>query len=266
MRVALVQTRQNELYRFDRPNVPISGDRALALQEEMTQQCLELAEGAVGKGCDLIVTTEAINFCGLESALGTSCAPYISPYPGDELFGKLSGLAARARSWLVAGVYNRRPDGRGRQCCYNSAFIYDRMGRLQGIYDKIHLTESERECLACGHRIVTVDTDMGRMGVAVCYDMQFQDVCGQCREAGAEFMAVPTWGWEHGYGMRRIRETGLAVAAAMAVPYWMPIEGGRVPSELVSGKGKVLARANSDRQELLIGELWLPGCADAVTV
>lgn len=255
MKVALVQTKQNELYQFNRPDEFVSGDRALALQQEMTSQCLELAEGAVGKGCDLIVTTEAINFCGLESALGTSCTPYISPYPGDALFRRLSDLALRANSWLVAGVYNRRTDEKGCLCCYNSAFVYDRAGRLQGIYDKIHLTESEQECLTCGHEILTVDTDMGRMGVAVCYDMQFQDVCRRCREAGAEFIAVPTWGWEHGYGMQRIRETGLAVAAAMAVPYWMPIEGERIPSELVSGKGQVLARANCEGAELLIGEL-----------
>ena len=255
MKVALVQTKQNELYQFNRPDEPVSGDRALALQQEMTSQCLELAEGAVGKGCDLIVTTEAVNFCGLESALGTSCAPYLSRYPGDGLFGRLSDLALRAGSWLVAGVYNRRSNEEGRLCCYNSAFIYDRAGRLRGIYDKIHLTESEQECLTCGHEILTVDTDMGRMGIAVCYDMQFPDVCGRCREAGAEFMAVPTWGWEHGYGMQRIRETGLAVAAAMAVPFWMPIEGERVPSELVNGKGQVLARANCERPELLIGEL-----------
>lgn len=255
MKAALVQTKQNELYQFDRPDEPIPRDRALALQQEMTRQCLELAEGAVEKGCDLLVTTEAINFCGLESALGASCAPYISLYPEDMLFRRLSDLALRAHSWLVAGVYNRRSDEEGRLRCYNSAFVYDRSGQLQGIYDKIHLTESEQECLTCGHEILTVDTDMGRMGVAVCYDMQFQDVCRRCREAGAEFMAVPTWGWEHGYGMRRIRETGLAVAVAMAVPFWMPIEGERIPSELVSGTGQVLARANNERAELLIGEL-----------
>lgn len=255
MKVALIQTKQNGLYRFDRPYDPISGDRALALQQEMTEQCLELASGTIGKGCDLIVTTEAINFCGLESALGTSCAPYVSRYPEDALFRKLSDLALQAHSWLVAGAYNRRFDRTGQLRCYNSAFVYDRTGRLQGIYDKIHLTQTEQECLTCGHEILTVDTDMGRMGVAVCYDMQFSDVCGQCRAAGAEFMAVPTWGWEHGYGMQRIRETGMAVAAAMAVPCWMPIEGERAPSELVSGEGRVLARANCERAELLIGEL-----------
>ena len=264
MKAALVQTKQNGLYRFDRPGTFIPGDEAVALQQEMIGQCLELAEGAVGKGCDLIVTTEAVNFCGLESALGTSCAPYISIYPEDALFRKLSGLALRAGSWLVAGVYNRRPDERGQLRCYNSAFVYDRKGRLQGIYDKIHLTEAEQECLTCGHETLIVDTDMGRMGIAVCYDMQFPDVCGRCREAGAEFMAVPTWGWEHGYGMERILETGMAVAAAMAVPCWMPIEGERMPSELVSGTGQVLARANYEGAELLIGELSLRAHSGAV--
>ena len=68
-------------------------------------------------------------------------------------------------------------------------------------------------------------------------------------------MAVPTWGWEHGYGMQRIKETGLDMAVAMAVPYWMPIEGERMPSELIRGSGQILAAAGYESAELLIGEL-----------
>ncbi|MCM1221307.1 MAG: carbon-nitrogen hydrolase family protein [Lachnospiraceae bacterium] len=255
MRVALIQTKQNKLYSFHRPNDYIPAEHALALQKEMVKQCFDLAEGVIGKECDLIVTTEAINFCGLESALNGPCEPYIPLYPDAALFSELSRLAARARSWLVAGVYNKRYDEEGTLYCYNSAFIYDRGGRLQGIYDKIHLAGTENDCLTSGRRTLTIDTDMGKMGVAVCFDMQFQDVCRDCREAGAEFMAVPTWGWEHGYGLDRIRETGMGIAAAMSVPYWMPIEGERCPSELIDGQGRILAKARCETPELLIGEI-----------
>lgn len=258
MKVALVQTKQNELYSFHKPDEPILMERAKALQEEMIEQCFQLAEQAAGKGCDLIVTTEAINFCGLESALKTSCEPLIPFYSEEEkdgLFLRLPKLAEEAGSWLVAGVYNKRYDEEGKLHCYNSAFVYNREGVLCGIYDKIHLAGTENDYLTPGRKAMVIDTDMGRMGVAVCYDMQFQDVCRDCREQGASFLAVPTWGWEHGYGMKRVRETGLGIAAAMAVPYWMPIEGERMPSELVRGDGRVLAAAGYESAELLIGEL-----------
>lgn len=257
MRAALIQTKQNELYSFHRPDAHFSARRAVDLQEQMVEQCLDMIQGAAGQNCDLIVTSEAVNFCGLESALGISCEPLIPLYPGDGLFVRLAGLAKGAGSFLVAGVYNKRLDHSGVLRCYNSAFIYDREGNLRDIYDKIHLTETESTFLTPGERIVTVDTDMGRMGVAVCYDMQFQDVCGGCREAGAEFLAVPTWGWEHGYGMERIRETGLGIAAAMAVPYWMPIAGERFPSELIDGKGRILAAAGREEAELLVDSFTL---------
>lgn len=255
MKAALIQTKQNALYSFHRPEDPISFETAINLQNQMVEQCLGMMRKTVGEGCDLIVTTEAINFCGLESMLRASCEPLIPSYPNEEVFYELAMLARQAESWLVAGLYNKRRIDCGRLGCYNSAFVYDREGQLRVIYDKIHLTETEKEYLVPGEKIVTVETDMGRMGVAVCYDMQFQDVCAGCRAAGAEFMAVPTWGWEHGYGMERIRETGLGIAAAMAVPYWMPIEGERSPSELIDGKGRILAAAGREEAQLLMGEL-----------
>lgn len=255
MKVALVQTKQNELYSFHRPMDRIDPDYAVLLQKQMVEQCFNMLRETAEKGCDLIVTPEAINFCGLESALQASCEPLIPLYPGGEIFSQLAALTKQVGSWLVAGLYNKRYDNCGKLHCYNSAFIYDRKGHLQEIYDKIHIVGSEKDCLVPGNRIVTIDTDMGKMGVAVCYDMQFPDVCWGCREAGADFMAVPTWGWEHGYGMERIRETGLGLAVAMAVPYWMPIEGERNPSELINGHGKILASASREEAQLLVGEL-----------
>ncbi len=259
MKVAMIQTKQNDLYSFHKPDFTISHDHALALQEEMVEQCFTLAKKAIGQGCDLLVTTEAINFCGQKSALGDSCEDLIPLYPGNVLFSELSCLAKDARSWLVAGVYNKRYDKSGNLFCYNSAFVYDRDGNLKAIYDKIHLTESEKECLITGKNPVVIDTDMGRMGLAICYDMQFEDVCMECKKEGADFMAVPTWGWEHGYGMKRIQETGLEMVLAMAVPFWMPIEGLRSPSELIDGTGRVLAAAGCTQPELLIGELPIRG-------
>lgn len=250
MRTALIQTKQNLLYNFVDENQALSRPQAEALREEMVEQFFSLAGQTTGQGCDLIVSTEAVNFCGQPSALPGSYGSYLPEWPQDSFFSRLSALAKEAGAWLVAGVYNRR-DG----ACCNYAFVYDRSGALVDIYDKIHLAGTENDVLTPGRKIVTVDADWGRMGVAVCYDMQFPDVCGACRAQGADVLAVPTWGWEHGYGLERVRETGLKLAVAMAVPYWMPIEGERFPSELVAGDGTVLTAAKRNESQVLIGEL-----------
>lgn len=254
MKVALLQTKQNELYYFTAPEIYFTREEALLLQRGMTEQMFGLARGIEGD-CDLIVTTEAVNFCGQDRMLPGDYASYIPLFLQDELFEDLSCLARDKGAWLVAGVYNRRRDADGVERCRNSALVYDRKGELAAVYDKIHLTEEESRNLVPGTEAVTVDTDMGRMGVAVCYDMQFPDVCMECRKMGAEFMAVPTWGWEAGYGYQRIRETGLCVAAAMAVPYWMDIEGERNPSALVDDACHILAEGSRQRAELVLGEI-----------
>ena len=100
---------------------------------------------------------------------------------------------------------------------------------------------------------MVVETDMGKMGVAICYDMQFSDVCRACKEMGAEFMAVPTWGWEAGYGCQRIREIRIPVMAAMAIPYWMDIEGERNPSALIDHNCHILAEGRRDQAEVVYG-------------
>ncbi len=254
MKVAVLQTKQNALYDFLNPHMSFTREEALGLQGEMLEQLFGLA-GRLESGCDLIVTTEAVNFCGVGSALPGEYGSYILRYPEDKLFGRLAAIAGDAGAWLVAGVYNRRTGRDGRERCYNSAFIYDRQGKLKGIYDKIHLTESEKENLTPGSCAMVVETDMGKMGVAVCYDMQFTDVCMECRKKGADFMAVPTWGWEAGYGFRRIREIRIPVIAAMAVPYWMNIEGERNPSALIDGSCRILAEGRRDRAEIVYGRL-----------
>lgn len=254
MKIALIQTKQNKLYDFIDPQVRFTRKEALGLQQEMLEQVFVLMAG-LESDCDLIVTTEAVNFCGEGRMLPGEYASYIPQYPQDGIFTRFGNIARNAGAWLAAGAYNRRTGQDGVERCYNSAFIYNRQGGLEAVYDKIHLTEGEKEHLTCGSRAVVVRTDMGKMGVAVCYDMQFPDVCRECKEKGADFMAVPTWGWEEGYGFQRIREIQIPVLAAMAVPYWMNIEGERNPSALIDGNCRILAEGRCDRAEIVYGVL-----------
>ncbi len=255
MKIALIQTKQNELYNFINPNTSFSRERALELQNEMLEQFFTLAN-RLETDCDLIVTSEAINFCGEGYALPGEYASYIPGYPEDEIFARLGKVAAKKGAWMVAGVYNRRVTKDGEQKCYNSAVIYNRQGELVALYDKIHLTDGEKENLTAGSSAVVVETDMGKMGVVICFDMQFPDVCRKCKEKGAKFMAVPTWGWESSYGYQRIREIQIPVIETMAVPYWMEIEGERRPSAVIDQNCRILAEGSRDKAEIIYGWIY----------
>lgn len=255
MRAALIQTQQNALYNFYDEGFLLEPEQTRLLQREMQDNFWRLAESVCDKKCDLIVTTEAMNYCGKESIIGRPAGEDIPCFPEDELFGRFSDLAKRSGAWVVAGVFNKRKDASGVWRSYNSAIVYDRQGEVAAVYDKIHLAGDENDYLTPGVQTVVVPTDFGKLGVAVCYDMQFEDVCRECKEKGAEWMAVPTWGWEHGYGLKRIQETGLKLLMAMAVPYERTIEGERYPSEILDAAGNVLAAADRTRAEVLVADV-----------
>lgn len=108
----------------------------------------------------------------------------------------LQHLAVTYKSYVVGGTIPYFEDGK----TYNTSFIFDRLGNIIERYDKIHLFEitypngqyfNEAELLTKGNRIVTFDTEFGRMGVMICFDIRFPLLANKIMEAGALAIFVP---------------------------------------------------------------------------
>ena len=80
---------------------------------------------------------------------------------------------------------------------------------------------------------------------------------------GCDLIVCPTWGWEWIYGPARAYENGIFVAAAMAVPYWMPIEDLRRPSMVVSPDGRILEVGPIDREAIVYCEIGEIHCKES---
>lgn len=75
-------------------------------------------------------------------------------------------------------------------------------GRRLARYDKIHLFDVEvadggeryRESASIepGDAVVTVDTDLGRIGLAVCYDLRFPELFRALLAKGAQILVLPS--------------------------------------------------------------------------
>ena len=71
----------------------------------------------------------------------------------------------------------------GGECYYNTLVVYDNKGRLVGVYHKYNLWTSELDTfdIDLAPSLVTVDTEFGRLGLAVCADLMWRSPVGKCR-------------------------------------------------------------------------------------
>ena len=97
-------------------------------------------------------------------------------------------LARRHGVVIVGGVCESDEDGALR----NSAIVVDRDG-LRAVYRKTHLWDREKLIFVAGDAPPpVVETDAGRIGLAVCYDIVFSELIRGLAVGGADVIAVPT--------------------------------------------------------------------------
>ncbi len=106
-------------------------------------------------------------------------------------------MAQRHGLWLVGGTLPLRScDGR----LSNTCLVYDNRGILQRRYDKIHLfdvnvpggeTHQESAHFAPGHEVIVINSPVGRLGLAVCYDLRFPELFRQMLTQNVEVIALP---------------------------------------------------------------------------
>ncbi|MCB9683064.1 MAG: GNAT family N-acetyltransferase [Alphaproteobacteria bacterium] len=75
---------------------------------------------------------------------------------------------------------------------YNVAWLFRRDGTRQG-QKKLHITPSEEKWWGVkgGDSVEAMDTDCGRIGVLICYDVEFPEVCRILADQGARLLFVP---------------------------------------------------------------------------
>ncbi|WP_199181873.1 MULTISPECIES: nitrilase-related carbon-nitrogen hydrolase [unclassified Cryobacterium] len=191
-------------------------------------------EAAVNAGARVIVLPELANsgymFADLaelrtvaESATGPSVREW-------ELLAQEHDLV------IVAGFAEAGDDG----LIYNSAVLVDKTG-LRAVYRKVHLWDHEKGNLFTAGSAAppVVDTAWGRIGVAICYDLEFPEWVRSAALDGAELLCCPV-NW----------------------PLY-PRPAGERPSEIVKVQANAAVNrmfiAVADRTGLERGQHWLGG-------
>ncbi|MFJ6656723.1 carbon-nitrogen hydrolase family protein [Streptomyces sp. NPDC091377] len=155
-------------------------DKNLLLIEEWTRR-------AADAGARLVVFPEASMAC-----FGTPLAPLAQPLDGPWA-DRVREIARATGTVVVAGMFTPAEDGR-----VTNTLLATGPG-VEASYDKIHLYDAfgfrESEGVAAGARIVTLDVDGVRFGLATCYDVRFPELFRAHADAGAvATLLAASWG------------------------------------------------------------------------
>lgn len=77
---------------------------------------------------------------------------------------------------------------------FNSAILIDRQGKIVGRYDKIRPTEGELDNSICPGKIdpPVFKTDFGKIGIQICFDVNWHAQWRQLKEKGANIIFFPS--------------------------------------------------------------------------
>ena len=173
--------------------------------------------GAARDGCVLSVLPENFAFMGERGRDKAALAERVGEGPIQDF---LAAAARENKMWIVAGSIPLVSPAIDAARVYGACPVYDTEGRQQAMYRKIHLfdvdlvdnDESYRESRSMfpGDDVVAVDTDIGRVGLTICYDVRFPEHFRLLVDEGATVFTVPaaftaTTGAAHWHTLLRAR-------------------------------------------------------------
>ena len=102
----------------------------------------------------------------------------------------LSRLAKQHRTYIVCPI-DRHEGGRR----LNTAVLLDRRGQVAGVYDKVYPFAEEfarRPAVQPGQAVPVFKTDFGRVGLAICFDVNWAPLWQRLSDFGAELVIWPS--------------------------------------------------------------------------
>lgn len=113
-----------------------------------------------------------------------------------EVVSFLKSVASQFNAYVIGGSIPESNQDK----LFNTTFIIDRKGQIITKYRKIHLFAveypngekfDESHFLSPGNQVVTFDTEFGKMGVMICFDIRFPELAYQIQSMGANVIFVP---------------------------------------------------------------------------
>ena len=185
--------------------------------------------------------------------------------------GQLADLARSLRSTVIAGVV----EGVGEDQFRNAAVVWGPDGSMLGRYDKAHrvpfgeyapgrsilgalvdLSALPRDAIP-GHGPPTLDTPVGRLGVAISYEVFFGDRTRAAARDGGRLLLVPTNASSYRNAQVPAQEVAAARLRAVETGRWVVQAAPTGYSAIVDQHGRVRARSGLGNPAVLQADVGL---------
>ena len=151
---------------------------------ENLSKTLKLLELASYDEPDLVVLTEGFSTRGLPLRVAVKVAQELE----GEVVTTIARAAAEYGTYIVCPLYLRE-GGR----VFNSAVLLDDGGRVAGVYHKMFPTIREIEAgITPGSEPGVFDTRFGKLGVVICFDVNFDEPFREFESRGVKLVAFPS--------------------------------------------------------------------------
>ncbi|WP_129715712.1 carbon-nitrogen hydrolase family protein [Pedobacter sp. SYP-B3415] len=106
----------------------------------------------------------------------------------DEIVNKMHALAVSYNVNIISGSMPLLEDNK----LYNATYLCHRSGKIDE-YRKIHITPNEQKYygMTGGNKIQVFDTDCGKVGILICYDVEFPELSRLYADQGMQLLFVP---------------------------------------------------------------------------
>lgn len=147
----------------------------------------ELIVRAAEQQADIACLPEVFHIKGMDRP--RNAHTWFEDVPGGPTFTRMSQVARHYGINVVAPIFAVE-NGERR----NLAMVFDRSGRYCGGYQKVHLTEVESEQwgVVPGRDWPVFELDFGRIGITICFDVNFPEGFRVLALQGAEIIFHPT--------------------------------------------------------------------------
>ena len=180
--------------------------------------------------------------------------------PGRSI-GILEKMVKKARVHLVAGMPELSE--KTQATIYNTAVLIGpsgSIGKYRKIYLPTHSVFEEKRYFRPGYQTAAFDTELGKIGLTICYDVFFPEVSRLTRLKGAQLIvcisaspAVRRAFFETLTTARAIENTAfLAYVNLVGIEDGLQFWGG---SRLIGPNGKTIVKAKYDEEDLVVGEV-----------